>query len=505
MQAEAKAVQTEALIFRLRMQSSVPSHRDEVFNDHVKWPISDVEHFLASVGPSAGDVSAQDVRTLRSCRNEAQLQQRWFEILRMLDSEVQDTHQSHKSGGQPRFALKDAFGTHHFPDITRAVGPSVVWENVLWMMELKFDLTPAELRDAVVQLYVRLLEVLERQPDRAFCVGAVCDKETVAFVRAERKERRLLVSDRLSLFDERDEWTQHGQLLLRFAGLGKKPEAGGFVPAVLPVILDLQTTTRLSGRNQRGVEVWGSAEAVVKCGPEPVVAHEARLLEKLGACRPQVAVRLLKQGSGCFSMEVCDDLQEAVEGLVVEEVAGQLFWHLFQLHEAGIVHGDVKPGNVLLLKSSGSAVLCDFEGAVEWRDGDAPPSRLCTKGFDHDAALVNATPRDWDVEGLLWTVVYLLARQCAISEDTRLSSRDWMSNRVSQLVKFIDNPVVVRLCVVVGNCKWNLVHPRSVVEQYPARNDLTLEAWTANVRALEKEKRWFRCPDEILRRVFEQR
>lgn len=82
---------------------------------------------------------------------------------------------------------------------------------------------------------------------------------------------------------------------------------------------------------------------------------------------------------------------------------------LAALHREGVVHGDVKPSNVML-KRTGSAKLIDIGSAFQL--DDPPPTRTCTPTYAAPEVLEGAdcTPRS-DLASLGYILVELLAGQ----------------------------------------------------------------------------------------------
>lgn len=86
---------------------------------------------------------------------------------------------------------------------------------------------------------------------------------------------------------------------------------------------------------------------------------------------------------------------------------------LASLHREGIVHGDVKPSNVML-KRTGSAKLIDIGSAFEL--DDPPPTRTCTPTYAAPEVLEGAdiTPRS-DLASLGYILIELMAGRPAFA------------------------------------------------------------------------------------------
>src|SRR5439155_15510343 len=79
------------------------------------------------------------------------------------------------------------------------------------------------------------------------------------------------------------------------------------------------------------------------------------------------------------------------------EIIRQVAEAAHSLHEAGIVHRDIKPGNIQLRDDGATAVLMDL-GVAQWAEGDA--ERLTT-GRDIPGTLRYASPEQVIARGLV--------------------------------------------------------------------------------------------------------
>ncbi len=89
---------------------------------------------------------------------------------------------------------------------------------------------------------------------------------------------------------------------------------------------------------------------------------------------------------------------------------------LASLHRKGIVHGDIKPANIML-KKTGSAKLIDMGSAFEV--DDPPPTRSCTPAYAAPEILEGAhcTPRS-DLASLGYVLIEMLAGKSSFTNDT---------------------------------------------------------------------------------------
>ncbi|MEL6110050.1 MAG: serine/threonine-protein kinase [Planctomycetota bacterium] len=122
-------------------------------------------------------------------------------------------------------------------------------------------------------------------------------------------------------------------------------------------------------------------------------------------------------------------------GIAVAIVRGCLA-ALAALHREGIVHGDVKPANIML-KRSGHAKLIDLGSAIEYRN--PPRERECTPLYAAPEVLENkhATPRS-DLASMGYVLIELLSGRnifagCDRLPDLLQAKRD-LPNRLSEFL-----------------------------------------------------------------------
>jgi tRNA A-37 threonylcarbamoyl transferase component Bud32/predicted Holliday junction resolvase-like endonuclease len=472
---------------RARLVSTTQAIQDE-FDKRVGWKISDLEEWLT------GDVKIIDIAPMSWSKYESVVQGWWVETLRSFPN-VKDTHAHCRLLGHD--------GTLHKPDLTMIVGPSVLWEKVDRVIELKPSITsPAETRDVVVQLYTRMIEILDHQPQRVVVYGAALDHGNACFIRVERKlerplERKLYVSDCLELF-EGTRWSVHGELLLRFLKLSA--EACGFVEVKLPMVLNVQMESVLCRR--RNSAVYLAQNVVYKTSSTFLM--EAEIMKRLAECRPPVCPRLLSDvscDSSSFAMEFGMD-SRGVEGLDLKQLTGDLFWAVFQLHEQKIVHCDIKPSNVVFL--NGAYCFIDFDAAVELRDG--VERRRMTEAFSSSPLVKEESCADWDMVGVFWTVTFFHAR-ASTGSAWRNSCWDAKLRYQWGLEMIVSSASLLRRVGMVpesGTAPCRLVHPKEHMMAYCQLKEGCRDrnAWIERVRELEKGKNWPSCPELILERKW---
>jgi hypothetical protein len=148
---------------------------------------------------------------------------------------------------------------------------------------------------------------------------------------------------------------------------------------------------RRPARAWRAVERASGTIAVVKLAPAREAALLAREAAALRALELPGVPRLLADGHAAPTPYLA---RELVEGVALDEaLAGgiappalarllaALAAELGRLHEAGFIHGDVQPANVVL-RPGGSPALIDFASARAWREPAAePPLIELTPGY----------------------------------------------------------------------------------------------------------------------------
>jgi hypothetical protein len=452
----------------------------------VHWKLSELLEWLTE------DVKMIDVVPLSRSKNEQKVQNWWVNTLASF-SNIKDTHAQCQLVGHE--------GTLHRPDLTMTVGPSVLWEMVDRIIELKPSITTAaETRDVVVQVCTRMIEILDHQPKRVVVYGAALDHANVCFIRVERTlkrplERTLHVSDCLTLF-EGTNWSVHGKLLLRFLNLSA--EECGFIKVELPMVFNVQMESVLCRR--RNTTLYLAQNVVYKVSSCAMM--EAGIMRQLAECRPLVCPAIVSADSRAFAMEFGQDAR-SVEHVDLNQLARDLFWAVFQLHEQKIVHSDVKPSNVVLL--NGAYCLIDFDAAVELSDG--AERRRTTEAFSSSPLLLTEEScEDWDMVGLFWTVTFFHARA---SSGSMWRNSHWNADLRYKcgLEMIVSSESVLRRAGVIpesGTAPCRLVHPKEHMIAYCQLKERCGDRslWIERVRELEKTNNWFLCPQPILERVW---
>ena len=469
---------------RVKLVSSTQAMQEE-FDKHIQWKIGELEEWLK------GEVKLIQVSVMEASKVEDPVQLWWNTVLLANFLTMKDTHAKCNT-------LVGRDGTMHKPDFTMTVGPSILWEKIDRVFELKPSIvSPAGRRDVVVQLYARLVEVFDHQPERVVAYGIALDHANVCFVRAERNfsspnVRRLYVSDCLNLF-EKNEWSIHGRLLLRFLALSAIE--CGFVEVVLPRILDVQMESVLCRRPDGVVYLAGGR--VFKKSKR--AAREVAFLRELSECLPRVCPSISLFDEESFAMGLGQD-SRSVEHLDLNRLASDLFWGIYQLHEKGISHCDIKPSNVVLM--DGLFCLIDFDAAIHLNRNEE--RTRYTKEFATSTMLSEREETDWDLVGLFWTVTFFYARQCA--------GHQWRSSHWTEETRFKwgwemitnEKSVLRRLGLVPAalTAPCTLMHPRRVMSLYLELTRDAMSSWIGSVRKLETEKGWPSCPLHVLERYF---
>ncbi len=435
---------------------------------------------------------------------EAHLQSWWRGVLctQLGLPGIVDTHKKHAG------RLQGQGGELHQPDFCWLVGDSLTWERLVCVLELKKGISTVHQHyKVVIQLFHRLIELFDHQPRRASAYGIGLDASHVCFVRAERnlvdpQRRRLFASAPLALFNKDHTWGEHGQLLLRFLHL--KPAALGFVAVQLPVLLGVQMETVLCRRAE--ATLFRAGQAVYKVGARADIEHAVLL--RLMECNPPVCPAVLSHMAGVVVMEAGTDVRAAVD-LDLARLACDLYWAVYQLHEARVVHCDIKPANLVRM-ADGQHRLVDFDRALDLNCGQE--RTVSTEGFDHhDNLIIQERPEDFDVEGVFWTVVYLWALRQQQQQHGKPSQRvhHWHLRRVELAVKARKGcPEVRALVAELGDVAlYRLRHPRDVMQRLVGLRATghSADSWLSKVRQEEAQLGTLSCPELLLRHIFNAR
>lgn len=124
---------------------------------------------------------------------------------------------------------------------------------------------------------------------------------------------------------------------------------------------------------------------------------------------------------------------------------------LAALHRERIVHGDIKPANIML-KRTGHAKLIDMGSAYEL--DNPPPNRTCTPAYAAPEVLEgsNCTPRS-DLASLGYVLIEMLSGRQCFHSDTSLSELLEMKRRLPSRLHEILPPEVACNGHLVNLCK----------------------------------------------------
>ena len=143
-------------------------------------------------------------------------------------------------------------------------------------------------------------------------------------------------------------------------------------------------------------------------------------------------------------------LQPRVKPGVAVAIVRECLGALAALHREGIVHGDIKPGNIML-KRTGAAKIIDIGSAVAL--DDLPPTRTCTPSYAAPEILEGAEPTGRsDLASLGYVLVELLAGRPVFPKNASypelLESKRSVHHRLEQVLpeKVLCNSLLMNLC-----------------------------------------------------------
>ncbi len=143
---------------------------------------------------------------------------------------------------------------------------------------------------------------------------------------------------------------------------------------------------------------------------------------------------------------------------------------LAALHREGIVHGDIKPSNIML-KRTGNAKIVDIGSAFEV--DDPPPSRTCTPAYAAPEVLEGgeATPRS-DLASLGYVLIEMLAGQPLVTTSLGyrelLESKRFLAQRLATIL-----PTEVTCNELLMNFCRGLIAP-DPMRRFPSAEDADL-------------------------------
>lgn len=155
---------------------------------------------------------------------------------------------------------------------------------------------------------------------------------------------------------------------------------------------------------------------------------------------------------------------------------------LSALHENGIVHGDIKPANIMLKKSGGVKII-DYGATFFY--GKTPPLKLCTPLYaapeifsEKDGC--NATPQS-DLASLGYVLIELLSGRSPFectSEDseTKYISTEELTNLKINLVDHLEGllPEDIRRNQMIIDFLIRLIHP-DLSKRYPSAKEAIVD------------------------------